>query len=422
MKFVLALACVLSVSSEPDCAASLDKGSAHGDPEDHVSALQKMKSLQLDLERSDSQRSSITAVSYNTIWHLVVKDNLWDALHGTIGSHAGSTDLFGFQECDDVASFAPTLPGFTFWQAKAAAAMAWRSSRFSQVGSGGSEWVGDDGMWGPRYLNWVRLRESSGQMVFFGNTHGPVGCVGNPNDFWVNAINTKRHSGDKVVLTGDFNCGIGAMSGLRNMFTTHVDAGIDHIFSDFSHGFTSHKGPGVTYPSDHPLVKVTLSGLGGGSPTPTRRRSGGGGCTPDNQDPWQTGVEVACCSGNKQVNNWDGDGRWYWKCIGGSGGSPSPPSGGAWKACGPGSTACCNPYTSPTQICPGGGAEQCQECGGGSACECPGSGWTVSSPDGVGCDLKKDEKPEWCDKKARKHKLQCTRKRHLKNCQKMCCQ
>merc|ERR1712125_21978 len=48
----------------------------------------------------------------------------------------------------------------------------------------------------------------------------------------------------------------------------------------------------------------------------------------------------------------------YWKLAG-------------WSQCGPSSKACCNPYTTPHEICPNG--EACQECGGDVACECPQS-------------------------------------------------
>lgn len=39
--------------------------------------------------------------------------------------------------------------------------------------------------------------------------------------------------------------------------------------------------------------------------------------------------------------------------------------------CSASSAACCNPLVTPTQYCPGNLA--CQDCGGGSACECPSS-------------------------------------------------
>jgi len=50
--------------------------------------------------------------------------------------------------------------------------------------------------------------------------------------------------------------------------------------------------------------------------------------------------------------------------------TPSPPAPSpAFNPCSSTSTACCNPNTSPKQLCPGGA--ECQACGGGAACECP---------------------------------------------------
>jgi len=40
--------------------------------------------------------------------------------------------------------------------------------------------------------------------------------------------------------------------------------------------------------------------------------------------------------------------------------------------CQAGSAACCDPYDSPTQLCPGG--IPCETCGGSGACQCPSSG------------------------------------------------
>jgi transforming growth factor-beta-induced protein len=50
--------------------------------------------------------------------------------------------------------------------------------------------------------------------------------------------------------------------------------------------------------------------------------------------------------------------------------APSP----AWKPCSSTSRTCCNPFTSPQQICQNwkkSGGAKCQACGGGNACECP---------------------------------------------------
>lgn len=45
---------------------------------------------------------------------------------------------------------------------------------------------------------------------------------------------------------------------------------------------------------------------------------------------------------------------------------------GAGFPCTPHSPVCCNPYTVPAQLCPGG--VPCAACGGGAACECPSPG------------------------------------------------
>jgi len=55
--------------------------------------------------------------------------------------------------------------------------------------------------------------------------------------------------------------------------------------------------------------------------------------------------------------------------------TPSPSS---WRPCGPHSKVCCNPHTTPRQFCPDGRTE-CQECGGGSACECPEVAFNLTS-------------------------------------------
>lgn len=48
---------------------------------------------------------------------------------------------------------------------------------------------------------------------------------------------------------------------------------------------------------------------------------------------------------------------------------PAPTPGTGWGPCVAGSGTCCDPYTTPKQVCPGG--QTCQECGGSQACECP---------------------------------------------------
>jgi len=64
------------------------------------------------------------------------------------------------------------------------------------------------------------------------------------------------------------------------------------------------------------------------------------------------------------------------KCAALTGNTPTSRrrrSGGAWKPCT--GSICCNPYSSPAQLCPDG--ETCQACGGGDSCQCPGASDTV---------------------------------------------
>merc|ERR1712083_720420 len=73
------------------------------------------------------------------------------------------------------------------------------------------------------------------------------------------------------------------------------------------------------------------------------------------------------------------------KGVNGVSPSPSPPSptpapaptaapSGSWSPCSAG--ACCNPHTDVPQYCPSGA--RCQDCGGGSACQCPSASSTAS--------------------------------------------
>jgi len=56
--------------------------------------------------------------------------------------------------------------------------------------------------------------------------------------------------------------------------------------------------------------------LVGGSPSPSPSPSPTPGCTSAYNDPWSTGSHVPCCSGTTEtLNNWDGDGRYYYKCM-----------------------------------------------------------------------------------------------------------
>jgi len=60
--------------------------------------------------------------------------------------------------------------------------------------------------------------------------------------------------------------------------------------------------------------------LGGSStpspPTPTPPAPSPSSCSEQGQDPFSSGTEVPCCAGTyKDVQDWDGDGRYYYKCV-----------------------------------------------------------------------------------------------------------
>merc|ERR1712039_869803 len=123
----------------------------------------------------------------------------------------GPFDLIGFQECDNVAQIiggAGSTGRFDYYDAPGDAKMAWDNQKYVKIGGPGSVWIASD-QYGNRYMDWVRLRViATGQTIFFANTHGPLnGCGTDLGQNYVNAINNNKDSADRVVLTGDFNCG-----------------------------------------------------------------------------------------------------------------------------------------------------------------------------------------------------------------------
>lgn len=222
--------------------------------------------------------AEITAVSYNLYWWNVGANNRWNELWSRISSHK-PMDLIGFQECEDVARVVQSsgLSGFEFWQGPNKpqanpAPLAWNTGVFAKLSGPGSVKVGQD-QYGDRIVTWVRLRHlASNQALFFANTHGPLnGCGNDLGDNWVAAVNSHQESGDLVIMTGDFNCGIGsaAMNKIKNILPGGVDGGIDFILTrgmdKISGG--NHNG----YPSDHPLVKgsFNLADAGTAPPPPS---------------------------------------------------------------------------------------------------------------------------------------------------------
>jgi hypothetical protein len=191
--------------------------------------------------------------------------------------------------------------------------------------------------WWPRQLVWVRIQHrSTGKVILFANTHGPLGCESRYGTTMINTLHARARHGDNIVMAGDFNCNPRQKS-MQDMmrFLPHgvhtdgrwayPDGGVDHIISRELQLIPNWGGPSDGFPSDHPFLKARfrLCSDCGSGPTPP---------------------------------------------------SPSPvpphPTPGGWSACRGRSKACCNPKASSEQRCPGTNAK-CQSCGGASACECP---------------------------------------------------
>lgn len=252
--------------------------------------------------------SSVTSVSYNLYWWHVSQHNEWSSLYNRIRSHA--SDLYGFQECNDVASVVGSAlgSGYSHWQGPKKpdynpAPLVWSNSVFSSVDGPGSVNIAYD-RYKHRVFNWVRLHHrSSGQYVFFANTHGPLGsgCPSSLGGSWVDAIASHKRAGDHVILTGDFNCDrdTDAVSQVRSYLPVATDSGPDHIMSQSAMAWGgAHSGS----PSDHFLLKaqhvLTAGPLPPSPPTPSPPSPSSGG--------WGLSVEGTGCASQAAMLGWFG--------------------------------------------------------------------------------------------------------------------
>jgi len=220
----------------------------------------------------------IQVISYNLYWWCVSDE------YGTCPQYAhgkgfaeiyekvkdgggGPFDLVGFQECDNIGQIlggAGLAGRFDYYDAPGDAKMAWDKQKYAKIGGPGQVWVATD-KYGNRYMNWVRLRvQSTGQTIFFANTHGPLnGCGTDLGQRYLGGVNGNKQPGDKVVFTGDFNCpsntaAISIVSGAyQNAATGDSYSGADHIFTD--NGVkVQWEGHRNGSPSDHSLLKAVL--------------------------------------------------------------------------------------------------------------------------------------------------------------------
>jgi len=225
--------------------------------------------------------SKVTVATYNLYWWCV--SNEWHNCHQFAGGQGfkelyktiadnAPFDLAGFQECDDVEQVlqGADLQAFDYFAPKGSdAPMVWSTERFQKIGGPGSEWIAKD-KWGDRLMNWVRLREkATNTSIFFANTHGPLDqCGGDAGSKAASnyqaAIDKHKQLEDKVVFTGDFNCGsmdetmMTLGQGLFNAATDQSFNGADHVLVSPGVNLCGYSSTGG-FPSDHQFLKMHLS-------------------------------------------------------------------------------------------------------------------------------------------------------------------
>merc|ERR1712113_119606 len=114
---------------------------------------------------------------------------------------------------------------------------------FSRLGSGAED-VGEDSRdqyYGKRGAQWVRLRHADGMTVFFINHHGPLrvsqggGCTGSATAHNImRVIADNAHTGDAIILVGDFNAEAGSSR------IAELDKRLHRVYSGTSMGGVDH--------------------------------------------------------------------------------------------------------------------------------------------------------------------------------------
>merc|ERR1712050_276266 len=216
----------------------------------------------LSLKQSAKAASKIAIVSYNLYWWNVKQNNRFGDIHSRISGEQ-PFDLIGFQGCEDAQSIVQGagMTGFEYYMgpnkpSANPAPLAWSTSVFEKVSGPGHVKVAQD-QYGDRIMTWVRLRhQATGVMVFFANTHGPLGSCGSRNGS----------------------------------------------------------------PSDHPLVKGSFtlsSGQATTAPPTTTSRGNDESCTEEGKDPYASGQNVQCCTGLQScLGAWSGQGSLHYLCKG----------------------------------------------------------------------------------------------------------
>lgn len=216
---------------------------------------------------------SIKVVSYNLFWWNAFKQN--PEKSGSIVANIKNmqADALGLQECNDPGTITSRTGNMY------GAVSPFKDNQGVMVKPGlftveaqGSRDLQARGKWGARYVTWVKLRHApSGRSMFLFNTHW---CVHSGNGYTCDS--GVRHTGAKnmlrairevagtsspVVITGDFNAGMGEPGPrelLQNGFALAKHSGVDAIFYSQGHWSVVRASAGDAANSDHRPVIVEL--------------------------------------------------------------------------------------------------------------------------------------------------------------------
>jgi len=214
--------------------------------------------------------ATIKVVSYNLYWWNAHNRNPWKFDH--IVNNIKNTlraDALGLQECDDP-EIIRARTGYTRASPfKGAQGVSVKPGLFD-VGRTGFRDIQATGKWGPRYVTWAELtHRPSGRTFFHFNTHWCVhsgkGHTCNAGTRYTGARNMldviRQEAGSAaVVITGDFNAGIGEdgpQHFIRNGFTLAKSSWVDAIFYSSDHWNVKSTTKGDPAHSDHaPVIAV----------------------------------------------------------------------------------------------------------------------------------------------------------------------
>jgi len=217
--------------------------------------------------------TKIKVVSYNLFWWNAFQQNPSKGSDIIANIKGMQADVLGLQECNNAGS----VTSRTGNMYNAVSSFSDNQGVMTKPGvfsvlSQGSRDLQARGKWGNRYVNWVKLRHlSSGRSFWVFNTHW---CVASGNGYTCNggvrqagaknmlrAIREVAGTTSPVVITGDFNAGMGEpgiQEFLRNGFALARNSGVDAIFYSQSHWSVAAARTGSASGSDHSPVIVDL--------------------------------------------------------------------------------------------------------------------------------------------------------------------